>query len=464
VVRRNFEIHRQRKRRAHKSSVVVVVVTMAPLRPPSRLEPVSVPIFAVSWFVPDTQQRSPNDSASSDAARSIVAYCGGGGSAKTGIANAVFVEDSTHGRRIIPTGDDIGVGLQVYQHPVSGNLWLVVCVQSTVRRYALPSGDAAGAIDLGEEVSAVTMHGAADHVAIGCESGKVLVFHVSDEEFDDSEQVFFSDIHKKAVCSMAFSERGGRLMTCAKDGTACIFQGPKLVSGLKCSVVADNDPPPVAGRVAPQVIVKGCAFLDPDGRFAVTVASPRRGKAYIARWAQGPEDQTFSCMDRRVCSDYPISSFHLAADKSLLALGGSDGSVMLWDVASWKVAKTFNEVHDFPVTCIATRPCPWALQGEEDGVRVDARSASADGKMGCLTRQWRGPKKSSSGLDDGIGVVGYMNRIIYALLLAWFLSPVWKEYTDKCGQAQGFAVKRQCLLDDVLLAPTSRTGVSIPPY
>ena len=427
---------------------------MPPPRYPSRIEPVSVPIFAMDWIaVPDSDHHEPH--------HSIIAYCGGGGSAKTGIGNAIFIDGLDDGRLTIKTGDEIGVAMKLYHNPMTKSLWLLVCLKNCVQRYRLPDGEPAGSIDVGEEVSAVAIHSMADHIAIGCEGGKVMVFKVSDEHFDDSENVFEDDRHQKAVCCMDFSVRGGRLVTSAKDGTACVYQGSQLVSVFQCSVQDDKEPPP---KRAGQVIVKGCAFLELDGRAVVTVASPRRGKAFIARWWQGPEEKTFSNIDRAVCSNYPISSFRLSEDARMIVLGSSDGSVILWDANGdkWKAMKTFNEVHDFPVTCVSARPFLIDMQGEEDGIRVDARSASADGKMACLTTQRRGPRKASSG--QGINFMAALNRIMFALILAWLLNPLWREFQDKCGHMRGFGFQRQCFMEEVLLAPPSRPGISVPPY
>ena len=438
---------------------------MAPLALPSRLEPVSVPIFAISWFVPRHVQ------AENGRLSSIVAYCGGGGSAKTGIQNAIFVNVNVEisGRKqtlTIPTGDEIGVALQVYQHGKKKSLWLVACVKNSVRRFRLPSGEPAGEIDVGQEVSTVSVHPSGCSMAVGCESGRVISYQLStgeddDETFAEARELFRTDQHRKAVCCIAFSELGNRLMTSGKDGIACIYNNAVFVSGFDCSVTDDNSPPPPAQRAPPQVIVKGCAFLDPHGHEAVTVASPRRGKSYIARWVQ-EDNGRFALVDKQVCHQNPISSFCLSADRTLLALGSSDGSVLLRDVPTWKTHKLFFEVHDFPVTGIAARPYPSAtLLGEEDGVAMDARSASADGKLACLTRQRRGPK---TGEQQGTGLVGVANYIIYALMLAYLLSPVMQEFSDKCGHAQGFAHRRRCLMDNVLIAPPTRPGVSVPPY
>ncbi|GKY92705.1 hypothetical protein MPSEU_000240700 [Mayamaea pseudoterrestris] len=441
---------------------------MAPLALPSRLEPVSVPIFAIDWFVP----RHAN--IVGEPRSSVVAYCGGGGSAKTGVTNSIFVDcySDGSGRKqslVIPTDDEIGVALKIYQHEVKLSLWLAVCVKNSVRRYRLPTGESAGEIDVGEEVSTVAIHPTGRFIAIGCESGHIIVYAISKDDIDDetftkATEVFRDDRHKKAVCCMAFSEYGGRLITSGKDGKVFIYEGTNFMIGLTCTVTEVSDPPPPTQRAPPQIIVKGCAFLDHQGLEAVTVASPRRGKAYIARWVQQSDEQGFVFVDKQVCYQHPISSFSLSADRTLIALGSSDGSVLLRDAIKWKPLKTFFEVHDFPVTCIAARPYPTEkLLGEEDGVVMAARTASADGKLACLTQQKRGPRSSE---QQSSGVMVFMNQVaLFLIFLALLLTPVIKEYQQKCGhEAFDSANKRRCLVDSVLLAPSSRPGVGVPPY
>ena len=91
-----------------------------------------------------------------------------------------------------------------------------------------------------------------------------------------------------------------------------------------------------------------------------------------------------------------------SADGSLLALGGVDGTITLWNTETLKILKKFPEVHELPVTCIAARPYSTPLQGDDEGIVMHALSASADSKFALLTLQRRGPKKprgnkSSSG-------------------------------------------------------------------
>jgi hypothetical protein len=435
-------------------------------RAPSRVEPIPFPVFGMSWFA------NPGDGTS------IVAYCGGGGSARTGVHNAIVIQDGDAPPTQISTGDQVGVALHVYQNPVTGGLFLVVGLGSQVQRFRLPQGTLSGTIDVGEPVNAIAVHAMAETLAVGCDSGTIKVYAVSDDLFgEDCTTLHELQGHDKTVCALDFATRGNRIVSSAKDGTARIWQDGHCVAVLTCSVqsLPDSSPSPNTTKT-PQVLVRGCAFGDLDGRVLVTVASARRGNAYLTQWYQTesstPDDAPdFAVADRTVCSAVPISAMSMSQDASLLALGSVDGSIILWNVPDWKQCKKFVELHGLPVTCIAARPYPVPLQGEEDdGVEIHARSASADSQLGCLTMQRRAPRKRSNrsgGSNDGLGFFGWVDRTIKLGLFLWVLSPVYREALNKCAptfRETGVWATGQCIMDDVLIAPSRRSGVQVPPY
>lgn len=394
---------------------------------------------------------------------SILAYCGGGGSAKTGVHNSIVILENDLGQHVISTGDDVGVALKVYKNPVSNKLWLVVALGKKVQRFTMPAGELDGTVTISHPINALAVHPLADQIALGDETGAVHVFSMTDDSFDDNNLLGILETHKKTVCSLAFSLRANRLITSAKDGTACIYQNGQLISGFKCSVedtvaTANNK----KSAASNQVLVRGCAFADVVGKVAITVTSARRGTAVLAKW-QEDRQAGFQCVDRNVCSANPISAMSLSDDGLLLALGSVDGTIILWSMEQWKPIKTWPEVHDLPVTCIAVRPFPVPLQGEDDGVRIHARSASADSQLGCLTLQRRAPKKASKALGV-VEVMAWINRLLAILVLAYCLSPIWEETKTKCGKIKGFEAWRRCVIDEALIAPIDRPGVKTPPY
>ena len=75
---------------------------------------------------------------------SLVAYCGGGGSAKTGVNNAILVRAPDGDTRRIDTGDDVGVALKIVQNPQTGMIFLMVAFFATIPAII---GESIGPID-----------------------------------------------------------------------------------------------------------------------------------------------------------------------------------------------------------------------------------------------------------------------------------------------------------------------------
>jgi hypothetical protein len=159
----------------------------------------------------------------------------------------------------------------------------------------------------------------------------------------------------------------------------------------------------------------------------------------------------------------------LSGDAGMVALGATDGTVILWNVEKWKAMKKFPEVHDLPVTCIAARPFPVPLLCDEDsdGVQMHAISASADSQLAWLTMQRRGRSK---GVPSETNLKSVLNTILKAAFLGWLLYPVANEINDKCRNdlnvvSQGNIGKTwECIRYEVLLAPATRPGIAVPPY
>ena len=138
-------------------------------------------------------------------------------------------------------------------------------------------------------------------VAVGCENGTSVVYRL-EEEFDEGTgrlSCAFVKVaecvgHTKAICSITFHPRGDRLLTSAKDGTARVFDGRAgwAQSGvMECEVHDPSGPPPAKIDVSkiktkdprmmkrpPQILVRGCAYGDLEGKVIYTVASGKRPK------------------------------------------------------------------------------------------------------------------------------------------------------------------------------------------
>lgn len=419
-------------------------------RPPSRVDTITFPVFGISWFV------SPGDGTS------IVAYCGGGGSSKTGIFNKIVLRKDGDFLSELSTGDQVCVAIQVYQNPISGSLWLMGAVGNSVVRYTLPEGNVSGEADVGDGANAIAVNAMADRLAVGCESGAIHLFKISDNR-NNFALFGICEGHTKAVCALSFALRGPILVSSAKDGTARVWNYETQISQstMTCSVEDPKVPPPKRPQ---QVLVRGCAFGDLEGNVVFTVASARRGKAFLYRWTR-TEKGTFECAIRTECSPVPVSAMSLSSDASLLALGGVDGTVTLFDTQTWEVLRKYPEIHDLPVTCIAARPYAMPFKGEDDDIPMHAISASADSQLALLTLLKRAPRTASS--SDGGSGINWMSTFFWAGLLSWVLYYVALETFQKCEEewnAHAWDLLQECFLHTVLIAPDSRPGILVPPH
>lgn len=415
-------------------------------KPPSRIDTVATPLFGICWF------GDPGDGTD------IVAHCGGGGSAATGVKNIATVKIAGKEEDlIISTGDQIGVALSVVRNPLSGKINLYIALGNKVKSYSLPDGKEVGELDVGDSVNAISLNSMTDRIAVGTEQGAVKVYSIDGDKMqDDSVHTMLG--HSKAVCSVAWSPRGNLLVSSAKDGTARVWKDGEAFAELKCSIVDPRGPPPK--RIG-QILVRGCAFGDLEGKVIYTVASGRRGKAFLSAWELRGEQ--FECAVRTECSPNPVSAMNLSGDAGLLVLGATDGTVILWGVERWKPMKKFQEVHDLPVTCIAARPFPVPLRGDEDDVRMHALSASADSQLAWLTLE----SKSKGRKGSQRSFKSTVNMLLRTAMISGMCYPLAHEMWNKCEDewvSHGFGKTFQCIRDDVLIANDSRPGILVPPY
>jgi WD40 repeat protein len=422
------------------------------IKPPSVLRVVGFPCFSICWYA------DPGDGSS------YVAYSGGGGSARTGVSNkiGVVVNDAPE-PHVILTGTKVGIAVNIYCNPISKKRWLLVSFESEVHRYSLsPDGCVLdGTLILDPTIDdgsceCLAVNAMTDRLALGCKNGNVLQYELSDESFGQDDPLCCSDKHTHAVCAVNFSSRGNRLLTCAKDGTTCVWREDDGAFLAQVTCVVDPPPPP---RPLGQVMVRGCAFGDLDGNIFYTIASGRRGAAFLARWIKQDGGNTYVCLDRMACSACPVSAMVLSQDGDLLVLGHTDGNVTLWGTADWKPLKIFKEVHGFSTTGVAARPYRVRLLGEDDGVEVHARTVSADGTLALLTLQTRVPRVAGSGGD--LSIMLWIHRVIAVFIFLGLMSPLVLDAIDKCPfNSDAY----RCLMEDVLIAPAWRPGVSVPPY
>ena len=436
---------------------------MAPPKPPNRIEKAGFPVLGFAWWADPSNGRS------------ISAYAGGGGRARSGIPNIITIEDGANDKEHISTGDEVGEICRIVQDPATtGTLWLFVSFVTKIRRYRLPSGELDSVLDLpeGDETTSLAVDAMATHLAVGTASGAVKVFRISTDEFAKAPCIQVLNDHTATVTSIDFSRRGARLITGSKDGTACVYEHDwRIVNAFRCSI---DDPSSSASSAKPtkklRPLVRHCLFLDLDGRCAVTIASAVRGKSYLARWEELQEAR-FECTSRTAEEQHPISAINLSLDGSWLAWGTANGSATLWSVDQWKALHRWTEVHDFNVTAIAARPYPgFPLDGEDNGLQVHVRTVSGDTSVGYLTMMRRIPKPAKTyGQHSNWTVRRFMDWIHFLVkffVVAWIISPIVKEYDVLCRSQpdMDWAGAVKCAMDKVLVAPRDRPGISSPPY
>ena len=411
-------------------------------RYPSKIDPLSFPVFGLNWW---------SNPGTGD---TVISYCGGGGSAKTGVINKIVFRSNDQPAVDISTGDDVCVQVVVWQDYKTNEIMLYGAIGSSIKRFALPSGQLTADIHVKESggTNVVAINALGTFMAVGCESGDVHVFSIQDHIFTPMHVL---QGHEKAVCSLSFALRSPLLLSSAKDGTARVWFDDKIVDTMTCDVTDPKVPPP---KKAPQVLVRGTAFGDLEGKLLYTVASGRRGKAYLSKWVSN--GTSYVCETRTEVHPCPVSAMNLSGDASLLALGGVDGTIVLFDVMTWKPIKTWAEVHELPVTCIAARPYPTPSKGEEDGMIYHAISASADSQLAVLTLMRRGPSKKKEGGGKSSDNLPSLTLVFWFLVLFTMLRVIAQETMELCSMNMSMS----CLMNEVLIAPTSRPGIMHPPH
>ena len=442
---------------------------MVKLRPPSHVKSIAMPVFGLDWF--GASASSSTTSTSITSGKSVVAYCGGGGSAKTGVNNKIILvvdkEEIT-----ISTGEQVCVAIKLFvqhMHPTDPTkLWLLGAIGNDVVRYGLPDCTEEGRVEVGGGCNVLAVHAMGEVFAVGCEDGLVHVYNMAIAmEGNNSpwQKLFQCSGHEKAICSVQFANRSSLLVSSAKDGTCRVWtQGGDCVAVLTCDVTDPKVPPPKIKPKRPvQVLVRGCAFGDLEGKVVYTIASGRKGTAFLTRWVSTPNTNNYNVDLRTAIYPVPICAVSLSTDASLLVLGGIDGTILLFDVRSWKVQRQFKELHELPLTCVAARPYETPLQGDGP-VPMHAISASMDSQMGMLTLITKVPRSTtvseSKNAQDSFTIFPSTFMSIVWFLLIYFFYTIGTETFLLCRNE----LSLECLHHTVLIAPANRPGISTPPY
>ena len=501
--------------------------------PPSIIDFLSFPVFGLAWYGTPSTGSVNSDGGDNNSGGtkknpgiSALAYCGGGGSSKTGVFNKIAVVittdfDNGGSRQLeISTGEALCFGIHLFRpyDDVLNMVRLVATVGDEVFLYGIPIFAPEGeekeeAILLGKHFAGqgygagvttytpIHRNGSLVHcIAVGCENGMVILYQLKQQQ-NSVEIVPMAECagHTKAICSLAFHPRGMQILSSAKDGTARVFstEDGKQLALMECEVHNPKEPPPPKPvessvkdprmRKKPlQIIVRGCAYGDLEGKTIYTVASDKRSPAYLTKWKEivplasappGEANLSFRQEYRIQCSPVPVSACSISSDGTLFAFGTTEGNILLYNLETNKVLKSF-QAHDLPVTCVAARPIPNVLMlpGElEGGVNYDAISASADNRLGRWTLQKRSriqsvrqrrSKREMSALESLLWNMFRIPLLVFVIIVLIAIHDVM----DLCGEEVGlnalmrdFEGAGRCVWREVLWAEDTRAGVrSVP--
>jgi len=325
---------------------------------------------------------------------------------------------------------------------------VLACVGKELRLYSAFEGRLLGKLECKDMINSAAMSCDGTLVAVACEGGMLYTYKLNglpcnppppasssspndeggeekkEEETAMEDKVVYAVTeflplaelkgHEKDVCSVAFrptSHIGGKddadtkylLASSAKDGTCREWEATsgKCVAMMACTIPDSEkqQQPKKNARAAmlnKQVLVRGVAY-SPCGNFLYTIASGRRGKAFLGKWQRVTETQKqqqkqlppFLPWDNSCVSDVPVSAMSINKDGTVLALGNVEGEVLFIGVEDGNRIKSFS-VHDLPVTCISARPANLqytSLRSKGKKLVIDAVSVSADNKMSFITLQ-----------------------------------------------------------------------------
>jgi hypothetical protein len=307
-------------------------------------------------------------------------------------------------------------------------------------------------------------------LALGCESGLIRLYTIDNTSTSSSTSTLTSFTpfnlcqgHVQAVCAVHFANATNkmtRFVSSAKDGTARVWKIQGTIVRSEATLTCDcTDPnqkedtdkrknktnrPPLNNPI----MVRGCAFAGDNDEIIITVASPRRGAAFLSAWQCRDGSGVYALAMRTLISPVPVSAmaattsslssrlddnnnkiYQNTATTTHVALGTTDGTILLWNVNAWKLSRRYDTVHELPVTCIVIRPHFETVDGDETLVTtVHARSASADGKLANLSLQTTLPVQMRparlSRPTDTLRRLAVMHRFLVTILIAYIISPI----------------------------------------
>jgi len=394
------------------------------LPPPSYTKPIPLPTFTLSWK------------------NSLITYAGGGGSAKTGVSNKIIILSDYNQPVEIDTKESLCAAVTISH--INGSNLLAAGVDKILKFYNTTNGT--------EEVlhetecstngfiNAIAFSNNGKYICLGCEDGTVDFWNVAMRtRISISEKGSHSN---KAVCAVCWSPDDKHVVSSGKDGTARVWnvKTGKALYVFKCKI-GENAIEEKKFESKP-ILVRGCRYLS-DGTI-ITIASSKRGKAFLSKWDQGKE------LVRICCSQVPISAMDISHDHEFLVLGSVEGSITIMNATTYKIIKKFEEVHDLPVTCIAAIPA----QISEKHQYISVISASADNKMAYLSlSKFRNPNH---------WIMDFF-LLFVVVLVAGIVKYCYKECNDDI-YTYGLSNSFGCMKDVVFADTENQPWILDPPY
>ena len=419
------------------------------------IQKIEFPVFGIDWHVSYDNT-------------TIISYCGGGGSARSGIGNSIIITHFTpdsqpYMRLTIDTEEQIcvsvAIGASYLGHKVDPKyppeIIVVAAVGSEIRIYSAFTGRLLSklySLEAGKDgVSCVTLSDDGNLILCGCEDGPLVSYRLkgltqpqpspSESEAEDKDNEKKDELyavtelvkvavmtgHTKAICSVSFRpNEAARAISSAKDGTCREWdvRTGKMLALMECSVPPPVPPPKI--NVPQKILVRKCSY-SPCGDYIYTVASGRRGKAFIGKWQRVSTQQMhqnpakklppFIPWDNYCVSECPVSAMSLDKDGKIIVIGNVEGEIKFVGAEEGHLVRKYS-VHDLPVTSIAARPTSLenSFLRNSKKLIVDAISVSADNKMAYITVQ---TKK--------ITLFGMVKRLFNLLLISFIIYYCGKE-------------------------------------
>mmetsp|Transcript_28571 Transcript_28571/g.48291 ORF Transcript_28571/g.48291 Transcript_28571/m.48291 type:complete len:419 (-) Transcript_28571:278-1534(-) len=189
--------------------------------------------------------------------------------------------------------------------------------------------------------------------------------------------------HTGAITNLQFDKIGKRLCSSSKDGT-CRLWDVSTASEM-CVLPATSGLPPVFSKDKKELkqMCRSCMFSPIDDRVIFTLQNAARGSSYATRWfvteaadsrMEGSGGAAASCEPQRVVliSSSPVPCMAVSFDGLRLVAGDTQGTVFVLDATSLRKLYSY-EGHQLPVSCLSLA-CPNA----ESNMQYDIISGSGD--------------------------------------------------------------------------------------